>query len=577
MKFLSGLANRLRVGKHVYVVGGAVRNFVIEQPIKDIDVMIDALGAGHDSEWFAKQVAKAIPTKTSLTTNQYGVAILTVAGDWELDEELMKGEVIEIANARKESYGGEAGKGYKPSDVEFATVEEDILRREFTFNTLLWRLSDLASGPEKAEIIDLTGCGMKDLEEGFLRCPSDPDKTFTDDPTRMLRAIKFVAKYGFKIPPDVAASIKKNAKKMKQAPWEAIGTLFVENVLKEATASEALKLMKKLGLLDVVADMVQENKRFSSYLVHHLKKNPKVGLLFEMMDLGLPVGAAIGFLDRKQQDRLREITAPWPDDKAAEFLAFLKKPIIDNEAIIERFDLQGRERGSIRPVTQEVLLETPELAWNKRKLQQAVEKAMTRQKRGSAEDGFKTGDRTGVGLFIPLPPGLAQQFPALGDDDKSPPHVTFLYIGEVPEEREEDFLQVIQDSLNSNHAPVQGPIRGEFQALDYFEHPTEEGVDRVAIAPVRFNEGMEELRWYLRDQLISNGFDVDDSFPLVYNPHTTLAYMRGQDAQYTDEVPTGSWDFDSIEVWGLPEVYEANIGRTIAYRVASRWMENQTS
>ena len=62
-----------------------------------------------------------------------------------------------------------------------------------------------------------------------------------DDPTRLLRAIKFVAKYGFKIPPDLASAIKRNAQKMKQAPWDAIGKILVHNVLNEPTAKDALK------------------------------------------------------------------------------------------------------------------------------------------------------------------------------------------------------------------------------------------------------------------------------------------------------------------------------------------------
>ena len=124
MKFLSDEARQERVGDHVYVVGGAVRNFVIDRPIKDIDVVIDAVALGErfrkpkDSEWFAKTLQRSIPARTDLTTNQYGVAILTVKGDWILDGHNLKGEVIEIANARKESYGGSEGKGYKQKDTE---------------------------------------------------------------------------------------------------------------------------------------------------------------------------------------------------------------------------------------------------------------------------------------------------------------------------------------------------------------------------------------------------------------------------------------------------------------------------
>ena len=230
MKFLSKVSTRAHMGEHVYVVGGAVRNFILNVPIKDIDVVVDsvAAGKGRDSEWFAKQVQNAIPTSVNLTTNQYGVAILTVKGSWILDGEDMQGEVIEIANARKESYGGAEGKGFKPHMVEPATVEEDVVRREFTVNTLLWRMLDLANGPDRAEILDLTGRGLKDLKDGVMATPKDPDIVFSDDPTRMLRLIRFQTKYGFKVPPDVALSVKKNAHKLKNVPWEAVATLLMK-------------------------------------------------------------------------------------------------------------------------------------------------------------------------------------------------------------------------------------------------------------------------------------------------------------------------------------------------------------
>jgi len=210
MRFLSAVARHAGVADHVYIVGGAVRNFVLGEPIKDIDVAIDSVGAGHDSEWFARRVATEIPTSTNLTTNQYGVAILTIKGDWLLEGHPMRGEVMEIANARAESYGA-GGQGYKPTDVRPATIEEDVYRREFTFNTLLWRLSDLADGPDGAPIIDITGRGLRDLEQRRIWTPSPADQTFSDDPTRMLRAVKFALRYGFEIPPEVVESIRRNA------------------------------------------------------------------------------------------------------------------------------------------------------------------------------------------------------------------------------------------------------------------------------------------------------------------------------------------------------------------------------
>jgi tRNA nucleotidyltransferase/poly(A) polymerase len=181
IRFLSGVAAER--GPHVYVVGGAVRNFLMGHPIKDVDLVVDSVALeGYDSEAFARDIC-AKTHGTTMVTNQYGVAIVTMDGDrWGLGK-----ETVEIATARKESYGGAEGKGYKPHMVEPATIEEDLLRREFTFNTLMWRLSNLKGDVSSVEVLDLLGVGRRDLGQGRISCPVDPDKTFTDDPTRMLR------------------------------------------------------------------------------------------------------------------------------------------------------------------------------------------------------------------------------------------------------------------------------------------------------------------------------------------------------------------------------------------------------
>jgi poly(A) polymerase len=161
-----------------------------------------------------------IPARSNLVTYQYGVAILTVVDPWDFEGFDLQGEVIEIANARRESYGKGTGKGYKPDTVEVASIHEDLSRRDFTVNTLLWRFSDLAQGNMAA--LDLLGTGLADLDARLLRTPCDPDRTFSDDPTRMLRAVRLCIQYGFKLHPETELSIIKNAQKLKQIPWDAV-------------------------------------------------------------------------------------------------------------------------------------------------------------------------------------------------------------------------------------------------------------------------------------------------------------------------------------------------------------------
>lgn len=365
MKFLAGVANRLGVGEHIYVVGGAVRDFVLERPIKDVDVVVDsiALGRGRDSAWFAEEVRRAIPMTTNVATNQYGVVILSVHGPWIIAGEDLDGEQIEIANARKESYSGAGGKGkgYKPDEVVPATIQDDVIRRELTFNALLWRLSDLVDGPEKAEIIDLTGCGLQDLKDGVLRCPRDPDIVLRDDPTRILRVLKFMLRYGFRMPVDLEGAIRRNVSRLKDMPFEAVGNILVRDILDSPKAREGLQWMKTLGIVHVLAEMIQTIKPFASFMAGQVASGDRdVQLLLDLADLGL-VDKPVSFLTPLQRVRLREITISMPREEATAFLAELRMPALDNVSIIEDFALQPRERGLLAPTARMILLDRPRL------------------------------------------------------------------------------------------------------------------------------------------------------------------------------------------------------------------------
>lgn len=374
MRFLSRQTAKLGVADHVYVVGGAVRNFVIDKPIKDIDVVIDSVRAGMDSDTLARHLQRVIPARTSLATNQYGVAILSVKGDWELDGEDLSGEVIEIANARTESYGGAAGKGYKPSEVEPATIEDDMARREFSFNTLLWQMSQLAQGPDKAEIIDLTGCGLDDLKSGLMRCPSDPDKTFKDDPTRMLRAVKFLVKYGFQITPEVERAIQRNAQAIRNAPSEAIASILIRDILSLSQSKRVLGVLDRLGLLDVIADMVREDKGFQATLNNYLARDGRVLFLLDLMDLGVPISARIDFLTKPQQERLRQVALGMPEGEPERFVDELRQPgkLVNMRRLIQELGLRGPEIRELTSRLRDLMLARPALRDDPRRLEEML-------------------------------------------------------------------------------------------------------------------------------------------------------------------------------------------------------------
>jgi 2'-5' RNA ligase/ribosomal protein S18 acetylase RimI-like enzyme len=156
---------------------------------------------------------------------------------------------------------------------------------------------------------------------------------------------------------------------------------------------------------------------------------------------------------------------------------------------------------------------------------------------------------TSVGLFIPLPEDLAAQYPTKSEDP-SPAHVTFLYVGSVPEEREEEFKILCTQVFSE----VRGPIRAALRGLDRFLSPEQ----KVIFSRVRFSRDLNRARDLLRTRLESAGFEVKDSFPR-WNPHVTIAYVP-VDAEVKVEAPVGTWDFDSIQVWGMGDPENIPLG-----------------
>ena len=383
MKWLSkALGSR---AKHVYVVGGAVRNFKLDAPIKDIDMVVDSINLGHDAEWVAKQLARRIPTSTNIAgPDNLRVTKVNITGPWVLDGHDLNGETLDIVDARKEEYATdpETGEylGHKPTSVTPTTMEEDVTRREFTFNTLMWRLSDLAKGPDQAEIIDLTGCGVKDLEAREMRCPMDADEVFALDPTRIIRTIKFAFKYGMKLPPDVKAAAKRQAKGLKRIPSKAFGAIK-DIALESKDYKKALDVMADLGVTDVIAEIMQENKQFRSSLLNYAEKKG-VSYLFDLMDVGIPAGASLGFLSNPQQKRLREITAPMDREDAMGFLAALRNPgtaYRDGRfipSLAQERGIEKRQMGKFMPevngAAREILLAEPTLVNDPNSLKGAV-------------------------------------------------------------------------------------------------------------------------------------------------------------------------------------------------------------
>ena len=179
-----------REGKSSFVIGGYVRDLILGRPSKDIDFVV--LGDGLD---FAGKVAGYLQVKKVAYYKNFGTAAFSV-------DDLL----IEFVGARKESYSSDSRKPV----VENGSLEDDQKRRDFTINALAISLARSSFG----EVIDPFD-GLADLKSKLIRTPLDPDQTYSDDPLRMMRAIRFASQLGFKIHADSLASIARNAERLK--------------------------------------------------------------------------------------------------------------------------------------------------------------------------------------------------------------------------------------------------------------------------------------------------------------------------------------------------------------------------
>jgi poly(A) polymerase len=206
----------------VYVIGGFVRDILLKRPSNDIDIVV--IGNGIS---FAESVAKKLKTKLSIFKN-FGTASLKYQG---LD--------IEFVGARKESYRQDSRKPI----VENGTLEEDQKRRDFTINALAIALNPDSFG----EILDPFD-GINDLEQKLIRTPLNPVETFSDDPLRILRAIRFASQLNFRIDVAAFAAIKNNIDRIGIVSQERI-TDELNKIILSAKPSIGFNHLFDTGLL----------------------------------------------------------------------------------------------------------------------------------------------------------------------------------------------------------------------------------------------------------------------------------------------------------------------------------------
>lgn len=222
---ISEIADQLN--QETYVIGGFVRDLILNRPSNDIDIV--TIGSGIQlAETIAKKLGPNIQVSIFKT---FGTAMFKYQS---LD--------VEFVGARKESYSEDSRKPV----VEDGTLEEDQNRRDFTINALAICLNKDRLG----ELIDPFG-GIQDIENKIIRTPLEPGITFSDDPLRMMRAIRFSSQLGFTIEEKTLEAISRNKDRIHIISKERIGE-ELNKIILSSKPSVGFKLLEKTGLLEIV-------------------------------------------------------------------------------------------------------------------------------------------------------------------------------------------------------------------------------------------------------------------------------------------------------------------------------------
>jgi poly(A) polymerase len=225
LKVIGEIADKMNL--ETYLVGGFVRDIILDRPCKDYDVV--TLGSGIElasavSDYFHQQYPLAV-------FKNFGTAMI------KLDD-----IEVEFVGARKESYRSHSRKPI----VENGTLEDDQNRRDFTINALAISLNKNSFG----ELLDSFN-GVRDIQNNTIRTPLDPDLTYSDDPLRMMRAIRFATQLNFRIEPSSLRSISRNKDRINIISKERI-TDELNKIILSTKPSIGFKLLFDTGLLHII-------------------------------------------------------------------------------------------------------------------------------------------------------------------------------------------------------------------------------------------------------------------------------------------------------------------------------------
>ena len=223
-----------RLGLECYVVGGYVRDIFLERPSNDIDVVVVGSGIA-----LAEELKRMLGRKAHLSVfRNFGTAQVKIRNE-KLE---MRNVEVEFVGARKESYSHDSRKPI----VEDGTLEDDQNRRDFTINAMAICLN----GPRLGELVDPFN-GLADLEDGIIATPLDPEITFSDDPLRMMRCIRFATQLNFQIEDETFEALERMAERIKIVSGERIKD-ELNKIILAPHPSIGFELLQRSGLLQII-------------------------------------------------------------------------------------------------------------------------------------------------------------------------------------------------------------------------------------------------------------------------------------------------------------------------------------
>ena len=267
---LKELINGSLFENHVFIVGGFVRDAILGNPIKDVDVVVDTPDGGITfATWVAYHTGCHMTNKNPVIFPTYGTAKFQILTDPQI------GDIeIECVQTRKEKYNKET----RNPSTAFGTIEEDAMRRDLTINALYYNIST-------DEICDYTKMGLNDIKNQILRCTGEPDVVFEDDPLRILRVVRFANRLGWKIEKNTWLGMIMNAKRISIISQER-ATEEINKMLLSDKPSDAIRMLDRCNMLQKVLPSVSECKHIYQDLrpirnlyehtLETLDKTPKV-------------------------------------------------------------------------------------------------------------------------------------------------------------------------------------------------------------------------------------------------------------------------------------------------------------